>query len=78
MRQDYKPYRQPTPADFMASELAADMLSYIASLYNNADDDQKLDIILRYSSVMHSLQRTINKTAHSRRRQTHPGKLETK
>ncbi len=70
-------YRQPTASDLLAADLASQMLSFLASMYENASSDsERLDIIMRYASVMRDLQRTINKAAY--RRRGYPGKIETK
>jgi phosphate uptake regulator len=66
-------------ADIMAAELASDMLSYLTSLYNNADEDQKLDIIVRYSSIMKELRHAVSRVARAQqRRRRYPGAIETK
>jgi hypothetical protein len=62
--------QQPTSSPIMAAELAQDMLSFLASMYENAStDSERLAIILRYGSVMQQLQRTIKKTVCRQRRQ---------
>jgi hypothetical protein len=66
-------------ADLLASDLAADMLSFLANLYEQAStDSERLDIILRYGSVMQQLQHTINKAARRQQRRAYPGKYEHK
>ncbi len=62
--------RTTTASDLLAADLASEMLSYIASRYANAStDEEKLDVILRYGPVMHTLQQTISRTARRQRRQ---------
>ena len=72
--------RQPSDSDILAADLAADMLSFLANQYEQAStDEERLDIILRYGSVMQQLQHTISKAARSRqRRRAHPGDIERK
>lgn len=67
-------------ADIMAAELAADMLNFLTTMYENAStDEEKLDIIMRYASVMRELQRAINRVARAQqRRRRYPGNVETK
>jgi len=59
-----------------AAVLAGDMLSFLVSMYENAStDSERLDIILRYSTVMRDLQRAINKAARARERKLrYPGR----
>ncbi len=67
-------------ADMMAGELAQDMISFLATLYENASSDsERLDIILRFGSVMRDLKRAINKVARAQQRQRrYGGAIETK
>jgi hypothetical protein len=74
-------YRQRQPADNadrMAADLAADMLSFLANMYEQAStESERLDIILRYGKVMHQLQRIFNKAA-QKTRHSYPGNFERK
>ncbi len=67
-------------ADTLAAELASDMLLFLTTMYENAStDEEKLDIIMRYASVMRELQRAINRVARAQqRRRRYPAEIETK
>lgn len=87
MRPSQSKPRQPRQfdtdaADIMAAELAADMLSFLTTMYENASTgEEKLDIIMRYASVMRELQRAINRVARAqqrRQRRSYPGNFERK
>ncbi len=67
-------------ADRMAAELAQDMIVFLATQYENASSDsERLDIILRFGSVMRDLQRAVNKVARQQQRQRRfGGAIETK
>ncbi len=84
MRPSSKPRRRrefdTEAADLLAAELAGDMLNFLATRYQNADsDEEKLDVILRYASAMHELQRAINRVARAQqRRRRYGNEIETK
>jgi len=80
----HRPQQQPRHSfnvasfDLMAADLAGDMLSFLVNMYEQAStDSERLDIILRYGSVMQQLQQTIGKAAR-RQRRSYPGHVETK
>lgn len=82
MKPQQQPRRVPDAASFdlMAADLARDMLSFLVNMYEQAStDSERLDIILRYGSVMQQLQHTISKAARAQqRRRRYGGELETK
>ncbi len=69
-------------ADRMACELALDMLNWITTRYENADEDEKPGLIIQYGSVVIELQKVIAKVARAqqrrRRQRRYPGDIETK
>jgi hypothetical protein len=70
--------RQPADnADALVAELAGEMIAYVATLYEHAPEEEKLDLILRYGPTLHTLQRVIGKAARQPRR-GYPGKIEKK
>ncbi len=63
----------------MASELCADMLSFMATRYENASDDERIELIVRYAPAMLDLERTLARIARRQRRQrSFPDNVETK
>lgn len=66
--------------DILAAELAQDMLSFLVTMYENAStDEERLDIIMRYASVMRELQRAISRVARrQQRRRRYSEEIETK
>jgi hypothetical protein len=62
----------------MVAELAQEMIAYIATLYENAPEEDKLDLILRYGPTLHTLQQTVGKATRQQRRRSYPGTYEQK
>ncbi len=66
-------------ADRLVAETAQEMIAYVATLYEHASEEDRLELILRYGPVLHTLQQTVSKAARAQqRRRAYPGKLETK
>lgn len=81
-----RPQRQPRrkfnadDADIMVGELASEMIAYISALYANAaDDEAKIEIVIKYGPVLRDLQTAIARASRARRRRrNYPGNVETK
>jgi hypothetical protein len=69
-----RPQQQPhrsfntASADLMVGEIASEMLAFIAAQYENASEDERLELILRYAPVMRDLQTAIARASRARRR----------
>lgn len=75
-RRKYSPER----ADRLASELCSDMLSFMINRYELADDDERIELIVRYAPAILDLERTLARIARRQRRRqrSYPGDIETK
>ncbi len=82
-RPQQKPRRMPSAesVDRMAADLAADMLAFMSTRYENASEDERLELIMRYAPTLHALQQTVSRAARAQQRQrrrSYPGHVETK
>lgn len=64
-------------ADRMAADLAGDMLNWICTRYDTADDDEKLGLIIQYGPVVFELQKVIARVRR-RQRRSYTGEIERK
>jgi len=55
-------------ADIMVGETASEMMAFIAAQYENASEDERLELILRYAPVLRDLQTAIARASRARRR----------
>ncbi len=64
--------------DRMACELALDMLNYITTRYDSAEEDEKPGLIIQYGPVVFELQKVIAKAARAQQRRRGYREIETK